>query len=171
MSFALTTPQMLACTKTVTRRKGWRDLQPGTLLQAIEKGQGLKKGEKVVKLGVIRVVDVRREPLFAIIREPFGADREGFPELTAMQFMHRFCGGARCSKTDEITRIEFEHVDELQPPASAFVGFSGDNKTLEMCEARGDDTAARGLPTVLPSKPWPRCNCDAYGGFPKGAKP
>jgi hypothetical protein len=61
MSFSLTTPQILARTKTVTRRMGWTFLRPGDLVQAIEKGQGLKKGEHVKRLAVLRIVDVRRE--------------------------------------------------------------------------------------------------------------
>lgn len=49
MSFALTTPQMLARAKTVTRRVGWATLQPGTVLQAVEKSQGLGRGARVTR--------------------------------------------------------------------------------------------------------------------------
>lgn len=127
MSFALTTPQILARTKTVTRRTGWRDLKPGTLLQAIEKGQGLKKGEKVRPLAVIRVTDVRREPLALIDADDVA--REGFQESTPAGFVAMFCATHRvvdalefgtgkllyrkCEPADEVTRIEFEYVDEL----------------------------------------------------------
>lgn len=62
MSFALTSTQINDRTKTVTRRLGWSRLRPGTLLQPVVKAQGLKKGEKVQKVGgPIRVVSVRRE--------------------------------------------------------------------------------------------------------------
>ena len=66
MSFCLTTPQVRAGTKTVTRRIGWWNLKPGELLMAIEKGQGLKKGEHVTRIRPIRVVTVRRERLHMI---------------------------------------------------------------------------------------------------------
>lgn len=63
MSFSLTTPQVLARTKTVTRRIGWWYLRRGQILRAIEKGQGLKKGEKVRLLGFIRILSTRTERL------------------------------------------------------------------------------------------------------------
>jgi hypothetical protein len=63
ISFTLTTAQVRARSKTVTRRIGWENLKAGTLLCAVEKGQGLKKGERAKKLGVIRVTNVRREEL------------------------------------------------------------------------------------------------------------
>jgi hypothetical protein len=115
MSFSLTTPQMRARTKTVTRRlASWQNLQPGTLLLAVEKSQGLRKGEKVRRIGVIRVVDVRREPLHLLRRARYGraeARREGFPELTGVGFLERFCAHAGCSADALVTRIEFEHVE------------------------------------------------------------
>src|SRR5882672_6000358 len=63
ISFALTTAQFRNRSKSVTRRHGWRDLEPEDELMGVERGQGLKKGEKVVKLGAIRVDDVRMEKL------------------------------------------------------------------------------------------------------------
>ena len=65
MSFALTTEQIRARTKTVTRRLGWEFLKPGDLVQAVVKCQGLKKGEKVEPLAELRIVAVRRESLNA----------------------------------------------------------------------------------------------------------
>lgn len=113
MSFSLTTPQMLARTKTVTRRLGWRELRPGTLLQAVEKSQGLKKGEKVRKLGVIRVVDVRHEELIAIVHEKADVAREGFPGHTPGEFVRFFCSHNNCDERTFVTRIEFEHVSDF----------------------------------------------------------
>jgi hypothetical protein len=63
ISFSLTTEQFKARTKTVTRRLGWTFLEPGTVLMGCEKCMGLKPGEKIVRLGRIRVVSVRRERL------------------------------------------------------------------------------------------------------------
>jgi len=59
----LTKPQILARTKTVTRRVGWKHLKVGDLLQGVEKGMGLKAGETIKRLAVIRVTDVRQERL------------------------------------------------------------------------------------------------------------
>jgi hypothetical protein len=116
MSFALTTPQILARSKTVTRRIGWANLKPGTLLQAIEKGQGLKKGEKVRKLCVIRVTDVRGEWMsdFASYYTREECAREGFPEMTPEEFNSFFRRSHPDRGLDDlrVTRIEFEYVDD-----------------------------------------------------------
>lgn len=47
ISFALTTPQFKSRSKDVTRRIGWWFLKPGDVVMGVEKGMGLKKGEKV----------------------------------------------------------------------------------------------------------------------------
>lgn len=114
MSFSLTTPQMLARTKTVTRRLGWSFLAPGTLIQAVEKSQGLRKGEKVRRLGVIRIVKVTQEPLRHLHGTSYGdaeATREGFPTMSGEQFAAMFCEHMGCGLDRVVTRIEFEHVD------------------------------------------------------------
>jgi hypothetical protein len=116
MAFSLTQPQMRARTKDVTRRLGWRDLKPEQLLCAIEKGQGLRKGESVVPICSIQVADVRLEPLERMIDEPvYGFEecrREGFPELSPQQFVAAFCRShRRCRPSTEITRIEFVFLD------------------------------------------------------------
>jgi hypothetical protein len=118
ISFMLTVPQIRARTKTVTRRVGWADLKPGTLLQGVVKSQGLKRGEKVEKLAVVRVVSVRREPLFTMLDRTlfYGMNecrREGFPNLTPVEFVDMFCQSHRgCTPETVITRIEFEYVDQ-----------------------------------------------------------
>lgn len=115
MSFSLTTPQMRARTKTVTRRLGWATLQPGTLLQAVEKSQGLGKGGKVVRIGVIRVVAVSQEPLRHLHRTSYGdaeATREGFQTMRGEQFAAMFCEHMHCGLDRVVTRIEFEHVED-----------------------------------------------------------
>lgn len=112
MSFAETTEQVRRRTKTVTRRLGWAHLQPGTLIQPIVKGQGLKKGERVSRInGPIRVVHVRRERVDAIT--PDDVWKEGFPGMTPFEFTTLFCQiNPGCSGATEITRIEFEYVDQ-----------------------------------------------------------
>lgn len=87
MSFSLTMAQVLARTKTVTRRnvRTWTALGPGDRLLAIEKGQGLRAGEGHHVLALLEVVDVRVELLEDITAEDCA--REGFPELSPSEFV------------------------------------------------------------------------------------
>jgi hypothetical protein len=115
VSFALTKRQVINRSKTVTRRLGWKTLMAGELLQAIDKGQGIPKGCKVKKLGVVRAVHVRREPLSAIRDELNGTALEGFPEMSADAFIEMFCKThGHCEPDTEITRIEYEYVDDAE---------------------------------------------------------
>jgi len=109
ISFSATMPQFRDGSKTVTRRTGWLNLKSGDELCAVEKAMGLKKGEKVKRLGMIRVVSVRREEIIAIRN----ADvvREGFPEMNASQFIDFYCKLNKCKPSDLCTRIEFERVE------------------------------------------------------------
>ena len=119
ISFTLTTRQFLDGSKTVTRRRGWAMLRPGTLLQAVEKSQGLRKGEKVRKLGVILVLDVRQEMLRDLCGSSYGdmeASREGFPEMLGEEFADMFCRHMNCGREAVVTRIEFERVEEGHAP-------------------------------------------------------
>lgn len=112
ISFSITIEQFKNRTKTVTRRLGWKDIKPGDRLLGIEKGQGLKKGEKVVALGVILVKRADRERLDSILDDGEAeCAAEGFPELTPAQFVRMFCVANQCKPDQEITRIEFEYVD------------------------------------------------------------
>lgn len=120
MAFSLTTPQVQARTKTVTRRAGfgWLALKPGQRVQAVEKGMGLKKGETVNRLAVLRIVDVRLEPLIAIDQADVNA--EGFPEMTPHEFIAFFCRTHRGTQpTDEVVRVQFEYADQAETGESA----------------------------------------------------
>ncbi len=109
MSFALTTEAVRAQKKTVTRRTGWKTLKPGTLIQPVVKGMGLKKGERVEKIGPpIRVLKVDRVVLGDI--SPQDVYREGFPEMTARQFVQMFKQHNGGLRDQVVTRIEFEYV-------------------------------------------------------------
>lgn len=117
MSFAVTTEQIRNRTKTVTRRLRWTSLQPGTLLQPIVKGQGLKKGERVEKLGdPIRVVSVRRERIDLMeTDQAYGYDelkKEGYPLgiVSPAAFVNWFQIENRFQRDSMVTRIEFEYV-------------------------------------------------------------
>lgn len=118
MSFALTTEQILNRSKTVTRRLGWRFLKAGDVIRAVKKCQGLKKGEKVEPLAVLRIVSVRREPLLRVSPETtYGWNevaREGFaahPQFGSPEtFVDMFCDTHECEPYVDVTRIEFEYV-------------------------------------------------------------
>ena len=109
MSFALTTAQIRNRTKTVTRRLGWKSLKPGTMLQPVVKGQGLKKGEHVEMVGgPIRVLKVDRMVLGDI--SPQDVYREGFPQMTAREFVKMFKKHNGGLRDQVVTRIEFEYL-------------------------------------------------------------
>lgn len=112
MSFSMTTEAFKRREKTVTRRLGWWNLEPGELLQGVEQAQGLRKGEHVVKLHVIRVKSVIREPLYAM-RDwgPGECRREGFPGMSPGRFIAMFCDANRVLPSTEVNRIEFEYVE------------------------------------------------------------
>lgn len=115
MSFALTTEQVRARTKTVTRRIGWRFLRVGDLVQPVVKCQGLKPGESIQKIGgPIRVKSVRREKLDTIVdrRDYIETALEGFPQMPPTEFVRMFCDHMRpCQPYWQVTRIEFEYAD------------------------------------------------------------
>lgn len=116
MSFSLTTEQVRAGTKTVTRRTGWAHLKPGDIVNAVEKAMGLKKGEKVVVIRQIRIESNCREPLHRLIADPaYGhieCEKEGFPEMTPFQFVDFFLGthSGLSPSSDEVNRIEFSYL-------------------------------------------------------------
>lgn len=122
ISFSLTTAAVRARQKTVTRRVGWRRLKPGTVLQAVEKSQGLKRGERAVKICQIRVLSTRLERLDELVnpQHPEGGLAygvremvlEGLPEKTPGQFIHDWVmryRGVTFSGT-VVNRIEFEYL-------------------------------------------------------------
>ena len=120
MSFSMTTEAVRNREKTVTRRLGWDFLKPGDVLWAVEKGMGLKKGEKVKKICLIRVVNTEWEsvgsmtdvdPITGYCRGWDEVQREGFPELTPLEFVEMFCQANRCHEDDPVNRIEFEYVE------------------------------------------------------------
>ncbi len=113
MSFALTTDQVRARTKTVTRRTGWKSAKPGDIVQPVVKGQGIPKGGTVEKIGgPIRFVAVDREPLGLILGRPDDLAREGFPLITGVEFVNMFCDHNGCEPDDVVTRIEFEYLED-----------------------------------------------------------
>jgi hypothetical protein len=120
MSFSMTTPAIRARRKTVTRRTGWQFLRPGDLVQAVEKGMGLKKGETVKRLAVLRIVRVSRERLDRL-RHAAPADvaaelaAEGVASSceTWQDFLSRYFWPQGCQPDTEVTRIEFTYIDTV----------------------------------------------------------
>ncbi len=114
ISFMLTTPQFIDGSKDVTRRLGWLFLREGDELMGVEKSQGLGKGGKIKRLGLIRVVNVRRELLLEMMGAKYGPEecrREGFPERSPEDFIAFFCGShAKCTPSTLVTRIEFKKL-------------------------------------------------------------
>lgn len=134
ISFMLTQEQFRNRTKTVTRRVGWKFLKPGDVLNGCEKCQGLGPGGKIVKLGQIIVLSVRREPLGFMCTEldvqPLRHDQmqvagvehpddygyteaalEGFPDMTGSEFVEMFCEHMGVDPWSEITRIGFDYIN------------------------------------------------------------
>lgn len=124
MSFSKTIEPVKAQTKDLTRRLGWWLLKPGDYLWAVEKGQGLKKGEKVKRLALIRIYATNKEPLARILsRSADEASREGFPDWTNRDFYDFFLREMKCKPTTIVNRIQFEYVENrsgylLQLPIS-----------------------------------------------------
>jgi hypothetical protein len=113
MSVALTEQAVVERRKTVTRRLGWRFLEPGDRLTLCRKVRGRKAGEPLVRLAEVEVVDVRREPLSRIA--PADVAREGFEPWRRRQFIEFFCHTMRCHRDTEVTRIEWRYLPEVQP--------------------------------------------------------
>lgn len=108
MSFMLTTEQIRNRQKTVTRRMGWNRLSHGELVQAVENGMGLKKGETMKKLCVIRVVSKTKQRLNEIDSKEVAL--EGFPGKSPEWFIDMFCKSHKgCTPETIINRIEFEY--------------------------------------------------------------
>lgn len=114
ISVTLTKDQITAKSKRVTRRNGWRNLKVGELLCTVEKSQGLKKGESLKRLRVIRVTDLKTEPLGRLLDDPvYGAEEcrlEGFPDLTPAAFADMFMRTHKgVTLETPVTRIAFEY--------------------------------------------------------------
>ena len=111
MSFPLTTAQVGARTKTVTRRFGWWFLRPGDCVQPVVKSRGLHKGDALQPIGgPIRVLSCRAEFLDDITQED--CSREGFPAYTPGGFISMLCRQYGCVAHSLMNRIEFEYLED-----------------------------------------------------------
>lgn len=122
MSVSLTERAVVERTKTVTRRLGWKFLKPGDRLTLCRKVMGRKKGEPLVRLAEVEVIDVRRERLSQIddadvICEGLTTEdadfgewyEDGFP--TPVAWVVWFCEEMNVDPYDEVTRIEWRFLD------------------------------------------------------------
>jgi hypothetical protein len=107
MSCFYTQQQMRDKTKTVTRRLGWSFLKAGDVVCACVQCQGLAKGQKVERLGMIRILSNREERLFEISGDEMA--KEGFPDLSPQEFVEMFCRHMKVKPGQVVNRIEFEH--------------------------------------------------------------
>ena len=117
MSVSLTEQAVVERRKTVTRRLGWRFLQPGARLTLCRKTRGRRRRdgtvEPLVRLADVEVVDVRSSMLDAITSED--VIREGLEDFTPEMFVDYFCRHMRCAPDAVVTRIEWRYLpDEVQ---------------------------------------------------------
>jgi len=111
MSFMLTTDQIRNKAKTVTRRVGWWYLQTGDIVNAVEKGMGLKKGEKIKRICQIRIKSALLQELILEKITQEECNKEGFPDLSPQEFIDFICANNKeIWYGRPIMRIEFEYV-------------------------------------------------------------
>lgn len=117
MSYFLTTQQFIDYIKDITRRLGWKNLKANDQYTAVKKSQGLKHGEKIQRLDECICISNEPEPLNEIIRRPYRngnkrseMEREGFPEMTAEEFVEFFCKHMKVTPETTVNRIEFRRV-------------------------------------------------------------
>ncbi len=114
MSFALTTPQFLEGSKTVTRRLGWGELKPGDLVMGCQKCMGFRAGESIRRLRIIVIISNQPEKLDRMATDcEYGdseARKEGFPHMTGAEFVEMFAANMACQRSRIINRIEFRYL-------------------------------------------------------------
>lgn len=108
MSFSITTEQMRKGTKSVTRRFGWWNLKAGDVVMACVKCMGLKKGQKVERLYPIEIISTRKEMVLDVTSDE--VEREGFPNMSTIDFMFLLCNGSGKTFHDMVNRIEFRRL-------------------------------------------------------------
>lgn len=124
MSVAYTADAVITRRKTVTRRRGWLFLGVGDQLTLVLKSMGRKRGEPLVRIAEVEVVDVRRHRLDMLLVGPLNQplvwdwareemEREGLPGMNPHDFVQRFfVGSQRMAPDDEVTRIEWRYLDQ-----------------------------------------------------------
>lgn len=118
MACSLTIDAVRDRTKTVTRRHAntWANLKPGDRLTLIEKGMGLKKGEKQVVLAEVEILNNTIEPLYEITYED--VLREGFTGMDEFGFIDMWLDSHHITFKDQseamsylVRRIAWRYLD------------------------------------------------------------
>lgn len=116
MAFSKTILQVRNRTKTVTRRIHKRPIILGAHYTAIEKGMGLKKGERITPICEIIPIDSRWEPLRRMIDDiEYGKQEvilEGFPDMQPAEFVEMICTMHHCTPETLVDRIRFIYIEE-----------------------------------------------------------
>lgn len=112
----MTIPAVKARTKTVTRRRAdtWTTLKVGQVLTLIEKGMGLKTGQKQITLAHVRITSITVEPLLNIFDEENATAKEGLPEMSPSEFVRFWLHGHHHKITDrsaQCRRIEWAYLE------------------------------------------------------------
>lgn len=114
MAFSKTIVPMREFRKTVTRRYGWHKAKPAQIVMAIEKGQGIAKGERVVPICEIQLLTPRWERADLMVTDLEYGEREcvleGFPELSPKEFVEMLCDFNKKRPDELVHRLEFRHL-------------------------------------------------------------
>jgi len=123
----MTKDSVIDGTKTVTRRHidSWKTLKPGDHLILIEKGMGLKLGEKQRILATVEVTDVRHEWVDDILyhrSDQTITAAEGLPHMTVPEFVDFWMAGHGYKGHDPegvaCRRIEWKYLTRVCPECS-----------------------------------------------------
>jgi hypothetical protein len=89
---------------------GWGYARPGQRVTLCRKVMGRRRGEPLVRIVDVEILDVRRERLDTITPDEVIA--EGFPGLTPAQFVRFFCDSHKgCTPASEVTRIQWRYLE------------------------------------------------------------
>ncbi len=111
MSCAETIEGVRSRRKTVTRRQGWLMLKKGDRLQLCEKVMG-RQGAPLVRLAVVEVTSVRREPLeYMTVADVAREAVPGMEDVDASVWVEWYCDKFGVTPYSLVTRIEFRYLD------------------------------------------------------------
>lgn len=109
ISFSLTVRQVQSRAKIVTRRFGWWNLQPGTILNGVEEG---------MQICTIRIISVRMEPLNFMLEDQRYGQREctleGFPEMSPDEYVRMRIKSHHVNENKICNRIYFEYLEDAE---------------------------------------------------------
>ena len=106
ISFARTADLFREGSKTVTRRDGWKTLEPGTILEAVDR---LPRVGPYESLGLLEVLDVRTERLGDVTQDEVAL--EGYPGRSPEWFVSFYCAPGAPDPDRLVQRIAFRRLD------------------------------------------------------------